>query len=217
MSRPPAAPFSNGSKAGNSQGSRRSRPPETSSFATLESTIISCTSPKISGWIQAFPIEAAGPDLRAFCHVGITASCAKFPGNRKFFTIYQGIIFLVNSQYDCPFHDWVIACLTICTLSPICQEQNMNSGRRYGRPDERLRHGLRQAARRDPLPKGPVRRSGRPAPRSKKPGRAIGRRAVAPFRHAESGRLIQNAGRGHLCRAGGRGRGPRSEGQEAAV
>jgi len=77
--------------------------------------------------------------------------------------------------------------------------------------------GYGKPPRRDPLPKGPVRQSGRPPPRSKKPGCAIGRRAVAPFRHAESGRLIQNAGRGHLCRAGGRGRGPRSEGQEAAV
>src|SRR6266480_4812947 len=170
MSRPPAVPFSNGSKAGNSQGSRRSRPPETSSFATLESTTISCTSPEISGWIQAFPIQAAGPDLRAFFHVGITASCAKFPGNRDVFTIYQGIIFPVGNQYYCPFRGWAISRLTICTLSPIYQEQNLNSGTRYGRPDERLRRGLRQAARRDPLPKGPVRQSGRPAPRSKKPG-----------------------------------------------
>src|SRR5205823_101248 len=98
MSRPPAAPFSNGSKVGNSQGSRRSRPPETSSFATLESTAISCTSPEISGWIQAFPIQAAGPDVRAFSHVGYHRVLRQIPGNREFFIIYKGIRFPENSQ-----------------------------------------------------------------------------------------------------------------------
>src|SRR5437588_10435882 len=108
MSRPPAAPFSNGSKAGNSQGSRRWRPPETSSFGTLKSTTISCTSPEIAGWIQAFPIQAAGPDLRAFSYVGITATCAKFPGNREVFTIYQGIRFAEIANTTGPFRDSIL-------------------------------------------------------------------------------------------------------------